>query len=291
MTKFRFPRPLAFVFSGGLARSAGQIGMCQAAYEFGIVPDLVVGSSTGAINAALFALDPPSFNERATALWSAVGRDRTISSTWRATLRAVSGNGSAKTQAVLRTHLSAQFAGVNHEDLAISFVAVATDLATGQAVEIAGGDVTDSLIASSAFPVVLPAVEHEGRTLIDGAVSATVPIMQALNQGAKSVIVFDTGTSTIAESDLNGIGWYEVLTLAFNHLIRGQAEHDLALAAQRVPVIAITQNEGNPFDLRSATATVALGRQHAASTLLKLVPDSGEGFADISGVGLQVPGD
>ncbi len=55
MSQIRFPRPLAFAFSGGLARAASQIGMCQVATELGIRPDLVVGTSTGAINGAVFA--------------------------------------------------------------------------------------------------------------------------------------------------------------------------------------------------------------------------------------------
>ena len=45
MTAIRFPRPLAFVFSGGLARAAGQIGMCEVALELGMTepPDEGLG--------------------------------------------------------------------------------------------------------------------------------------------------------------------------------------------------------------------------------------------------------
>src|SRR4051794_27988207 len=56
-----FPRArVAFVFSGGASLGASQAGMLQALYEHGIRPDLLVGSSAGAINAAFVASRPPT---------------------------------------------------------------------------------------------------------------------------------------------------------------------------------------------------------------------------------------
>ena len=48
----RIPRPVAFVFSGGTSLGAVQVGMLMSVFEAGIVPDLLVGTSVGAINAA-----------------------------------------------------------------------------------------------------------------------------------------------------------------------------------------------------------------------------------------------
>jgi len=48
----RLPRPVAFLFSGGTSLGAVQVGMLMGVFEAGIVPDLLVGTSVGAINAA-----------------------------------------------------------------------------------------------------------------------------------------------------------------------------------------------------------------------------------------------
>jgi NTE family protein len=47
------PRPVAFVFSGGTSLGAVQVGMLMGVFEANIVPDLLVGTSVGAINAAM----------------------------------------------------------------------------------------------------------------------------------------------------------------------------------------------------------------------------------------------
>ena len=50
--------PTAFVLSGGASLGAIQVGMLRALYERGIVPDLIVGTSAGALNAAFIASRP-----------------------------------------------------------------------------------------------------------------------------------------------------------------------------------------------------------------------------------------
>src|ERR1700691_275552 len=52
------PVPVAFVFQGGGSLAAPQVGMLRALTEAGVTPDLVIGSSAGALNAVAFASDP-----------------------------------------------------------------------------------------------------------------------------------------------------------------------------------------------------------------------------------------
>lgn len=286
MTQIRFPRPLAFVFSGGLARAAGQIGMCEVALELGILPDLVVGCSTGAINAAILAKDPDSFGATARELWLAVAEDKALSSTWRSTLRGLAGSGSSRTQTMLREHLVEVFSDATHQQLDVDFHAVCSDLETGHSVTLNEGPVVDSLLASAAFPVVMRPTPRHGEMLIDGSVVAGVPVAQAIAAGARAAIVFDTGPSEVGEGELEGIGWYEVLALAFTHLVRGQADHDLALAAKSAPIVVISQHDGNPFALRSAIDNVEIGRQVASSVLLPFAPKHGKDFRRLAKVGL-----
>ncbi|MFA7265494.1 MAG: patatin-like phospholipase family protein [Candidatus Nanopelagicales bacterium] len=286
MTQIRFPRPLAFVFSGGLARSASQIGMCEVANELGIIPDLVVGSSTGAINAAVFAKDPERFGTEARLLWEGVAQDKALSSIWRSTLRGLAGSGSTRTQTMLRKHLHHVFHDMEHGDLSIEFLAVATDLSTGHSAPVRNLNIVDSLIASAAFPVVMAPTPDGGDLLIDGSVVAGVPVGQALAAGAKSIIVFDTGASGVGDDEVISLGWYEVLALAFTHLIRGQADHDLALAAMSVPVVVISQTTGSPFSLRRAVDGIDEGRRLASEVLLEFAPHHGKEYRKIGKPGL-----
>jgi NTE family protein len=79
------------------------------------------------------------------------------------------------------------------EELALPFVAVATDLDTGVRVDLDSGDIRSALLASSAIPGVFPWVERDGRRLVDGGLVANVPLRQAVERGAKSVVVLDCG--------------------------------------------------------------------------------------------------
>ncbi len=286
MSQIRFPRPLAFAFSGGLARAASQIGMCQVATELGIRPDLVVGTSTGAINGAVFAQNPDNFADVAAELWRSVAQDKALSSTWRSTLRGFAGSGSSRTQTMLRKHLLRVFADTHHSDLELSFTAVATDLETGHSKATNTGLVVYSLLTSAAFPVIMPPTPHTGGLFIDGSVVAGIPVSQALAAGARSIIVFDTGASEVSEEDVAEIGWYEVLALAFKHLVRGQTDHDLAAISKKVPVVVVSQNRGNPFALRDATSNIPIGREIAAGVFLELAPKPGKDFRLLSKPGL-----
>lgn len=286
MSQIRFPRPLAFVFSGGLARSAAQIGMCEVALELGIMPEIVVGSSTGAINAAVFAKDPENFGTTARELWGGVAQDKALTSIWRSTLRGLAGSGSTRTQTMLRKHLDRVFLDMRQSDLSMEFVAVATDLGTGHSVALEDSRVVDSLITSAAFPIVMAPMPEGNDFLIDGSVVAGVPVTQALAAGAKSIIVFDTGASQVSDNEVEDLGWYEVLALAFTHLIRGQADHDVALASGSVPVVVVSQATGSPFSLRRAAEAIPEGRRLASEVLLDLAPRHGKEFRVVSKPGL-----
>lgn len=109
---------------------------------------------------------------------------------------------------------------------------------------------------------------------------------QALAAGAKSIIVFDTGASGVGDDEVISLGWYEVLALAFTHLIRGQADHDLALAAMSVPVVVISQTTGSPFSLRRAVDGIDEGRRLASEVLLEFAPHHGKEYRKIGKPGL-----
>ena len=267
------PRPLAFVFSAGAARAASQVGMLEAALEFGLVPDLVVGSSTGAINAAVFAAHPLTSVTRLAQIWRSIAGDSSLSSTWRGAVRGLAGGQSTRTAAMLTKHLGPALDDRSFANLTLDLQLMATDLTSGMPTSIRTGPLIDAVLASCAFPIMLPPATRDGRLLTDGSVTAGVPVDQALSAGARSIVLFDTGASAVSEATLADIGWYQVMAMAFSHLVRGQAAHDLAQVAATIPVVVISCRQGNPIDLRSSPSLLDVGRQVGRQLLDSLPSD------------------
>ncbi len=92
---------------------------------------------------------------------------------------------------------------ISFSDLPEKLVVVATDLETGEAVCIRDGSLRQALVASSAIPGMVPAVEIGGRQLVDGGVVAEVPTMAARNEGWPVVAVdVSLDVPPIGEDDL-----------------------------------------------------------------------------------------
>ncbi len=187
------PRPIAYVLGGGGSLGAIQVGMLQALSEHDVGPDLVAGTSVGALNGAVLALDPKGAANRLSHTWARLTSHDIFP-----------GNLLVQAGALRRrkTHLFpnsglaamiADFLGetTNFADLALPFIAVSMDIATAEPYPLREGALLPALLASAAIPGIFPAVEHEGRHLYDGGLIANVPIRQAVAMGARSVVVFD----------------------------------------------------------------------------------------------------
>ena len=188
----------AFVLTGGGSLGAVQVGMLQALAERGVTPDLLVGTSCGALNAAWVAghgMSSDSLSELA-AVWTTVRRSDIFPVDARQALRGLLGLSSAvatnrKLRQFIDTHTSIH-------DLAHAKVPtylVAADLLSGRDVLISTGDLATGVLASSAIPGVLPPVEHSGEQLIDGALARHTGIAQALDLGASVVYILPTGAA------------------------------------------------------------------------------------------------
>ena len=90
--------------------------------------------------------------------------------------------------AILERHLPRR-----HSDLALPTAVIATELLSGDPVILEDGELRRNVLASAAIPGLFPPVEIGGRTLADGGLAAQVPVLQALELGASSVVVLDTG--------------------------------------------------------------------------------------------------
>src|ERR1019366_5357160 len=164
----------AFVLSGGGNLGALQVGMLYALVESGLRPGMIVGTSVGAINGAFLASRPdlPGIAEMER-LWSSLRRKDVLG----VDLGTLVGGFRGKPRhlfdtASIRRILDSFVTFRRLEDAPIPLTVVATALGTGEAVVLNSGDATTALLASSAVPRLLPAVEVDGRLLVDGAAAA-----------------------------------------------------------------------------------------------------------------------
>ena len=196
MTTASTSGPVAFVLSGGASLGAVQVGMLRALTDRGVVPDMIVATSVGAINGAFVAshgASPGSVDDLA-ALWRGVRRGQIFPLE---PLTGLLGFLGAKRNLVpggaLRRLVTRNVLHERLEDLPIPLHVVACDLLSGDEVLLSRGPLVDAVLASAAIPGVLPAVEWDGRPLIDGGVVDNTPISQAVALGAGQVYVLPTG--------------------------------------------------------------------------------------------------
>jgi len=188
------PRPVAFVLSGGTSLGAIQVGMLMGVFEVGIVPDLLVGTSVGAINAASVGQGfTKSRLQHLASIWSGLKTSDVFGRPGlRSALGLLSGRGALSSSDNLLRLLETNLPN-SHSDLVIQTAVVATEFLTGSPVILSKGDLVLNVLASSAIPMIFPSVTVGGRQLVDGGVVAHVPLAQAEMLGAQTMVVFDAG--------------------------------------------------------------------------------------------------
>ena len=185
------PRPLAFLLPGGGALGAYQVGVLRALTGAGVVPDMLIGVSAGAVNASLFAWNQGVDGvRRIESVWRNIQRrDLMRFNPARLALAIVGRQPSFLDNRHGRHFLRQQLGHRLLEHSPVPLVIVATDLASGQPVGLRTGDAVTAVLASAAFPGVYPPVEFEGRRYIDGGVVADVPLDLAVELGAATALV------------------------------------------------------------------------------------------------------
>ena len=186
----------AFVLSGGGSLGAVQVGMLQALSSQRVHPDIVVGTSAGALNAGYIAghgTDAAALEELAR-IWGGLRR-RDVFPLQPARLAAATMGRAASlcSNAPLRQLVATHLPFDRLEDADIGLHIVTTDVASGQEVLLSSGDAIDAIVASAAIPAVFPSVHIDGRDLVDGGIADNAAISQALALGSDVVYVLPTG--------------------------------------------------------------------------------------------------
>lgn len=188
------PPRIVFVLGGGGVHGAVQVGMLQALQERGIQPDLILGTSVGAMNGALVAADPEAAPDRLQALWTNLDEYSPFeasllerASTFARTRTHLHGN--HRLRRLLLAHLPVR----TFEDLRLPFQCVASSVERAGARWFTSGPLIDALLASTAVPGLLPPVEVDGEHYLDGGLVDSIPVGRALESGAQDIYVLQVG--------------------------------------------------------------------------------------------------
>ncbi|PWI44809.1 patatin-like phospholipase family protein [Streptomyces sp. ICBB 8177] len=191
------PRPpaRAFVLGGGGALGAHQVGMLKALLEAGVRPELVVGTSVGAINGVVVAAEPaPSSVARLADLWSGLGDAGVFSGSLLGRIgTAVRSGTHIHSAEPLRGLLTSHLPVDRIEDLGVPFQCVAASIERAAEHWFTEGPVADAVLASSAVPGLLPPVRVGDEHFVDGGLVNSIPVSRAVALGAREIYVLQVG--------------------------------------------------------------------------------------------------
>jgi NTE family protein len=185
---------VAFVLTGGASHAAVQVGMIKALSDAGIRPDLLVGTSAGAVNAVAYAADPTDDGIRQlTRGWQRARRSQVFPLRSSNLVLGVIGRRDYLLTNRGLAALIREFVGVEHLEASLIPVhVVATELVSGDPVTLSEGPVLPALLASTAIPGVFPPVDIGGRLLVDGGIASDTPTLEAESLGASTIYVLPT---------------------------------------------------------------------------------------------------
>ncbi len=189
---------IGLALGGGAARGFAHIGVLRTLVKYGIVPDVIVGTSIGAVVGGCFAAEQLDSLED----WS---RKLTVRNILGYLDLNLSGSGLIR-GSHLAAALSESLTDKRIEELPVRFAAIATEFNTGHEIWLTRGRLAEALRASYALPGIFPPVKIGGRWLVDGALVNPVPVSAARALDTRLVIGVNLN------SDLFGRG-----TIIANH--------------------------------------------------------------------------
>lgn len=188
--------PTALVLSGGGSLGAVQVGMMAALHDHGIEPDLLIGTSVGALNATYVAANgwSESTIHDLGVIWRGLRRADVFPLDPARQMLALAGRrpsfcSSGPLRRLVEGHLEID----RLEDAGIPVYVIATDFLSGEEVVLSSGDAALAVVASAAIPAVFPPVSLDGRVLADGGLANHTPVSQAVALGADRIVVVPAG--------------------------------------------------------------------------------------------------
>ncbi|HRD90440.1 MAG: patatin-like phospholipase family protein [Candidatus Accumulibacter sp.] len=248
------PVKLGLALGGGAARGFAHVGVIKVLESQGIVPDIVVGSSAGAVVGALYAAGHSGFELQKLAH----KLDENRISDW-----------SLPARGVLKGESLQQF--VNEavgqrplEGLKRPFAAVATDLHSGESIVFRSGNTGMAVRASAAVPGVFQPVKVSGREYVDGGLSSLIPVRAARQMGSDVVIAVDISARPAGQPVRSTL---EILLQTFTIMGQSLARYEL-----READVVIQPQVGNigSTDFQARHDSILEGERAAQAALPKI---------------------
>jgi NTE family protein len=190
----------AFVLGGGGVLGAVEVGMLRALFERGILPDLVLGTSVGALNGAMVASDPSSaVIDRLIGLWQQASQTRDVygDRPLRTVRRAVTTRTHIYSAEPLKERLRDELGDVTFEELPVQFQVCAASIERSAEHWFESGPLVPAIVASAAVPGLLPPAEVETEYgvehFLDGGLVNSIPVGRAVALGATRIFVLQVG--------------------------------------------------------------------------------------------------
>jgi NTE family protein len=244
------PMKTAFVLAGGGSFGAIQVGMMHALAAHGVLPDMVVGSSVGALNGAYYAGDPTLKGVVGLETnWRGLRRQDVFPLTFRTLLGFIRRRDFLIPHDGIQKLIDDYMPYRNLEDAKLPVHIVTTDVISGNSVVISEGPADQAIIASTAIPGAFAPVRYKDLYLADGAISSNTPIKVAVAKGARRLIVLPTGYACAAEKP--PVGAVANALHALTLLIARQLVSDLENLAPEIRYFVVPPLcplVGSPYD-------------------------------------------
>ncbi|BCX04820.1 MAG: hypothetical protein KatS3mg053_2758 [Candidatus Roseilinea sp.] len=227
----------AFVLSGGGNRGPLQAGAIKVLLQHGIVPEMVVGSSVGALHGAYLAAEPTLAQaERMIQLWHDASQRKLFSnSSVRSVLKALRGSDHLADNRRIRAYIEQTLPRHvrTFGDLHIPLYVTICHLQT-LTLYLYGDDpsapLIDAVLTSAAVPGFFPPTYHAGQAFVDGGVISNLPILAALARGATEIWALDLAFEVDTAASLRGA--FEIAGYAIKRPLYSLALRELEVAVQ-----------------------------------------------------------
>ena len=274
MKEHRDKPRVALVIGSGSVKCAAALGLMNVLERENINIDLVVGCSGGAIYASLIALG-----------WSIQKATNTTIKMWTREITSKR-NTTAILQLVfpkffkfdetfgliddkiINQRLQAGFNGATFEDTVIPLYLTATDLYSGEQVEMSTGVIAEAVRASISIPYIFPPKKINDRYLIDGYQSDPLPIGVAIKEGAD--IILALGFESSYQERITTLMRYnfQISSITSNNLLKTNfAFHNLAHHSEIIPIFPQFERHIKLFDTDKIPYVIQAGERAAEKEL------------------------
>jgi NTE family protein len=237
---------VAFVLGGGGRLGACEVGMLRALFERDIAPELILGTSVGALNGAAVAASPTIESvERLEQIWTKLDESELFSgSVFSGAANLVRTRISIQSNQPLRTMIERLLPAKTFEDLVVPFQCVAASIERAAEHWFHEGSLVEAILASSAVPGILPPVEIGDEHYIDGGIVNSIPISRAVDLGATEIYVLQVGR--IERPLTTPKNPWQVGMVAFEVARRHRFARDLASLPESVAAHVLPSGDAAP---------------------------------------------